>query len=315
MDAKAIETLVTSYIEQSRQGLDKENPKFDFKASWYNLKDNKDVSEFLKDTTSIVNTFGPDGHIVIGFDDRKKEFTQATFKDCNLRDSSDIINLINGKVDRLFVINTLDIEISGNKLSVIHIPPSIDKPHVIKNYITYENGLEKKREENKIWVRKNSRTNSASKYDIDLMYYDRKNIEPDYELHANFHLMATVFNINHNEQLTLTSSLAIENSGRRPVAIISLDLKIEFGHPDSIEIFQMTSGVKYVGHNLIIKNGEILNERIELYCKETVKLPDGHNRNMRQRYFNQERSNMQYSTLEITLSNGTVIHSDLKMIQ
>ncbi|MEO5600855.1 MAG: RNA-binding domain-containing protein [Cyclobacteriaceae bacterium] len=159
--------------------MDKENPKFDFKAIWYDLKSSKDISEFLKDTTSIVNTFGPDGFIVIGFGDKKKEFTQTTFKDSKLRDSADIINLINGN-DRLFIVNTIDIEVKGNSLSVIHIPPSIDKPHVIKKYITYEtDGQAKKEEDNKIWVRKNSQTFTASKYDIDLMYYDRKNILPD----------------------------------------------------------------------------------------------------------------------------------------
>lgn len=315
MDAKEIEELVTAYIEQSIQGLDKENPKFDFKASWYDLKEPKDINEFLKDTTSVVNTFGPDGYIVIGFDDRKKEFTQATFKDCKLRDSSEIINLINGRVDSLFIVNTLDIEIRGNKLSIIHIPPSINKPHIIKKYVTYENGQIKRDEENKIWVRKNSRTNSATKYDIDLMYYDRKNLEPDYNLHSNFHLKATNISANRSNSLQLTTYMTIENSGRRPVAISEMKIKIEIGTFPSLEKFNLISDARYVGQNLLIRSGEILNERIEFFSREILSFSDNQARNQKQHYYELEKKNLQYSSLEITLSNGTIIYSDLKMIE
>jgi len=316
MDIETIETLVTSYIDQSIEGLDKENPKFDFKAIWYDLKSPKGVSEFLKDTTAIVNTFGPDGYIVVGFDDKKKEFTQATFKDSKLRDSSDVINLINGKIDRLFVVNTVDIEVKGNKLSIIHIPASIDKPHIIKKYITYENdGHIKKEEENKIFVRKNSRAISASKYDIDLMYYDRKNIDPDYELRANSHIKATVFNINLENKLQLSTNLTIENIGRRPVAISALTLILEIGDRDSRESFKMISDPKYLGNNLIIKSGEISNKRIDFFSKELLRLPDNREKNMKQRYFNDKRKDIDYANLEIKLANGSIIFSELKMIQ
>lgn len=316
MDIGTIETLIGSYIDQSIEGLDKENPKFDFKASWYDLKSPKEISEFLKDTTSIVNTFGPDGYIVIGFDDRTKAFTQSTFRNSNLRDSSDIINLINGRVDRLFALNTIDLEVKGNKLSVIHIPPSIDKPHVIKKYVTYENdGQIKKEEDNKIFVRKNSRVFTASKYDIDLMYYDRKNIEPDYELYSNYHLKATLFNINSDNRLYLTTSLTIENSGRRPVAISSITLTIEFGTEDSVESFVMLSDPKFVVNNLIIKSGEISNERVDFISKNPQQFQDNPTRNMKQQYYNQEKRNMKYSNLEVTLANGTSIYSDLKIIR
>jgi len=155
MNKDEIETLVSSYIEQSIQGLDKENPKFDFKRKWYNLKDPKEISEFLKDTTSIANTFGPDGYIVIGFDDDTKEFFPAKFSDSGLKDTSHIVNLVNGKVDTLFNINTIDIQFKGENLSIIHIPQSINKPHVIKKYITYDiNGKEKKFEDNKFLLEK-----------------------------------------------------------------------------------------------------------------------------------------------------------------
>lgn len=132
MKASEIEALVSPYLEQSLAGQSKEHQKFDFKRKWYNLQVDSEIMEFLKDTTSIANTVGPDGFIVIGFDEVEKKFHDAGIADSNLDDSSEIVDLINKKVDRLFRINVFDTSISGNKLSIIHLPPSFDKPHVIR---------------------------------------------------------------------------------------------------------------------------------------------------------------------------------------
>lgn len=58
-----IENFVKSIIYQSKEGLNKEYSKFDFKKEWCNLKELKGINEFLKDTSAIANTFGPDGYI------------------------------------------------------------------------------------------------------------------------------------------------------------------------------------------------------------------------------------------------------------
>ncbi|MBK9333814.1 MAG: hypothetical protein IPM96_15750 [Ignavibacteria bacterium] len=71
--------LVRANIYQAIDGMSKENNKFDFKKLWYNLKDDLDLNEFLKDVSSIVNTPGPDGYIVIGFDDKSKKYKQSVF--------------------------------------------------------------------------------------------------------------------------------------------------------------------------------------------------------------------------------------------
>jgi len=312
MAPKEIEKIVSSYIEQSKGGLDKEHPKFDFKRKWYDLSSNPDINEFLKDTTSIANTVGLDGFIVIGFDDKNKEFYPATFKDSNLRDPSDITNLINKKIDRLFELNTLDIQIQDNNLSVIHIPPSIDKPHVIKLYQTFDKqGNIKKEEENKVFVRKNSRTSTASKYDYELMYYDRKNIIPDYELHSNFNSRSTVFNCTIEKEIQLTIHLTIENTGRRPVAIGKITFSIEIGEGEGTETIKMISDSKYIANNLIVKNGEIWNGRIDFYNSELIHFPDATLRNIKLKYYNQKRKSMRNSNLDITLANGKTIYSEL----
>ncbi|MCA6431335.1 MAG: ATP-binding protein [Cytophagales bacterium] len=312
MDIKEIEKLVISYVEQSIGGLEKENPKFDFKSTWYDLTSPRDINEFLKDTTAIVNTVGPQGYIVIGFDDKKKVFKPAKFKDSNLKDSSEVTNLINKKVDRLFEVNTIDLEITGNKLSIIHIPPSIDKPHVIKQYQTFDaDGSVKKEDENKIFVRKNSRTFPASKYDIELMYYDRKNIIPDYQLYTNYNFQTVSFNINRDSKLILTFNLTIENVGRRPVAIPSIKFDINFG----LETITFNSDTMYISNNLIIKSGEIWNGQFKFESEQPIITRDNAMRNLKQSSFNEAKENMKCSSLEIKPANGTKVYSQLEMIR
>ena len=119
MERNTIETLVTSYIDQDLGGQEIENPKFDFKAKWYDLQKPKDINEFLKDTSAIANTFGLDGFIIIGYDSKLKSFNQVSFSDCNLKDSSHLNDLINKRVDRLFDIAVYDLLVNNNKISVM----------------------------------------------------------------------------------------------------------------------------------------------------------------------------------------------------
>jgi hypothetical protein len=107
-----------SYIDQDLGGQEIENPKCDFKAKWNDLQTSKDINEFLKDTSAIANTFGLDGFIIIGYDSKKKCYTQASFSNCNLKDTSYISDLVNKKIDRLFDIAVYDFIINGNKISV-----------------------------------------------------------------------------------------------------------------------------------------------------------------------------------------------------
>ena len=77
--------ITESYIIQSEEGLEKENLKFDFKKKWYNLKDEGEINEFIKDTSAIANTVGLDGFIIIGFDDAEKEFQIQNFQTVALK--------------------------------------------------------------------------------------------------------------------------------------------------------------------------------------------------------------------------------------
>lgn len=259
--------IIKSYLEQSTNGLSKENPKFDFKRDWYDLTNNKDINEFLKDTSSIANTFGPDGFIVIGFDEKTKVFKNVKFADSGLRDSNEINGLINKRVDRLFNITTEDIVIEGNSLSVIHIPPSIDKPHVIRSYQVFDkNGTIKNIEEHKIFVRKNTNVQPATKYDLELMYYDRKNIIPEYRIQL-YGFDESITFIKGLNNLRFNGHFSIENTGTRTISIVELKFKYQLstGIEPPYEFLLFSTGDRFKGKNLIIKSGEIFNSNIEFF--------------------------------------------------
>ncbi|MBM3404213.1 MAG: hypothetical protein FJY10_04915 [Bacteroidetes bacterium] len=301
-----IERIVSSYIEQSSSGLTVENSKFDFKREWYDLKKERDIQEFVKDTTSMVNTFGPDGIIVIGYDEKTKEFKDSTLP----VDPSDIVNLINKRVDRLFEINTFDMRYQGHSLSIIHIPPSMDKPHIIRNYKTYHpNGKEKNSYQNISLVRKNSRTDFSTRYDLDLMLWDNKNVIPEYRILSSYNVESIHF-VEHNEtSYRCIIYLTLENTGGRPVGINHMKVKFKL-FEDSSSDEEITFEVKFKHENIIIPTGNIWNKRVDMFSSllkmDKIKL------SWLIGELNKNRKYFFCSPLFLTLSTGISIESELK---
>ena len=220
IDIDRIHAIVHEHLEQSLLNLDKESLKFDFKYEWYNLTTLKGINEYLKDTTAMANTYGLDGFIVMGFDERRKIFKEARFEDCGLKDTNELNKVIIKRVSHLFELNSYDIMIDGHALSVLHIPPAWEKPFFIRNYQTFTKQQKVKKEyHQKVFVRKNTGTFSATKYDIDLMYYDRKNIEPDYRVFMNIFKVSIL-----PLERIINIKFTVENAGKRPIAIVDYSL-------------------------------------------------------------------------------------------
>jgi hypothetical protein len=307
-----IVNFVSSYLNQSLDGLEVENAKFDFKRSWYNLGDSKGKSEFLKDTSAIANTFGPDGFIVIGFDDKRKEFEDCEFRQSGLRDTSMIPDLINKSVDRLFTIDYYEEVINGKRLGILHIPPSIDKPHVIRSYRTINKRGDEREELHKIFVRKNSQTFPASKYDLDLMYYDRKNVVPEYQLISSFNTEAFKNRLNEltgKNPLIIEVVISIENTGRRPVSISSFNLQLSlFSDPSPGEILSLQTSVGSAGNPKVIQAGMLVVMTVFFTSNQTF------TRELGQEYFynlKRQLHQTQIKDLTINLTSGKVILSEL----
>jgi hypothetical protein len=223
MTEEKIIQVTESYINQALSGLDKENPKLDFKTKWYNLNDELEINEFIKDTSSIANTPGLDGFIIIGFNEKSKSFNDSKFSDCGLLDSNELPGIIIKRVDRAYNITNYDIEINGNKISVIYIPPSFDKPHVIRKYKSRSG----KEEDQRVFIKNGSTTRIATKYDYDFISYDRKNNLPEYSIHISSAVLSYYFNrMSESGLIETTLNLTIENNGLRPIAINEIVLEI-----------------------------------------------------------------------------------------
>jgi len=232
MNRNEVESKIRVLIQHSLNGYEVESSKIDFKLKWYDLSDKKrGVNEFVKDVTAIANTIGLDGFIIIGFNDKKKEFRPTKFKDCRLNDSTEMQNLIIRKCSNLFTLNTFDFLFEGNPISVIHIPPTIDKPILVLNYEKYDvSGKLKKIEEQRVFVRKNSMNSYATKNDIELMFYDRKNLSPDYAYELNLISHSTNskiqsgYGINRRDSYWVNNLILVfnlENLGTRNIVLKS----------------------------------------------------------------------------------------------
>ena len=217
-----------------------ENPKIDFKKDWYKLNENgKSFFEFLKDTSAITNTFGLDGFIIIGYDDKQKTYHDTKFKDSGLDDTSKIYPIINKNIADPFDINIYGIELNGHLMSVIHLPPSINKPHVIKLFKRIDKKGNSRDEQNRIFVRKSTGTYPASKYDLELMYYDKKNNTPEYEIRVDSTLVDfRQIGGNFNSRAQFVIFFTIENLGRRVIAINNMEIIVIFPDNEKIE-FQL----------------------------------------------------------------------------
>lgn len=230
MTSQQIIDTIAPLIELSENDRESERPKVEFKRIWYNLKSDQGVAEFLKDSSALVNTVGLDGYIIIGFDTKDPAFKYPTvFKDSGLKDFNELRGILVKGLSEAFDIDLYSVKIKDYDLDVLHIPPSLNKPHVIKLHRSFDkDGNLKKTEENRILVRKNTGIYPATKYDIDFMYYDRKNIIPEYELHGFIDLTSLNLSVtpgpheifgNVCTRIHGQLSITLENSGRRPISV------------------------------------------------------------------------------------------------
>lgn len=266
MEISKIIDLVKEQINNSRAGKKSEHPKFDFKYKWYDLSSkSKPYYEFLKDSTAIANTLGYDGFLVIGYDDKRDLLKNSPMLDSGLNDSLKILELLNKNIVEPFQVTFHEIEFEGVILSVIHIPPSISKPHLIKEYRRFKKDGTEIIELNKVFVRKDTGTYPANKYDIDLMYYDRKNVKPEYQVvidtiqcNISIHRLRALEGPSRQSRLSI--EFTIENIGLRPISIKEFTIMVENNKrvPFSLIGKFTMHGIKPVSpRELLLKPGEM----------------------------------------------------------
>src|ERR1700761_1232695 len=102
MNIEEVKKMIEPILAQSLDGQDIENLKVECKSKWWDLTTLSGLNEFLKDSCAIVNTFGLDGFIIIGFDAKSKSFHDAKFMDSGYNDNVQIRNILIKHVEPAF---------------------------------------------------------------------------------------------------------------------------------------------------------------------------------------------------------------------
>jgi len=309
---------VILHVLQFINGQALEKNKFEFKREWYNLSyktnaegHNKDYYEFLKDCTSLVNTYGGDDRfIVIGIDEDTKELFDSGIENSG-RNASQIKDVIISNVKDSFPIDIEYLEVKGKNLAVIHIPPSTGKPHIIEEYVS-KSGQKFQRE---IFTRNGSSSHLATKGDIDLMYWERGNIVLERNVKATL-LLDQIHNGIEFKQthLFLHLSVVLENRGLRPLSILSMQIQLNIPKETlgKANLPNHHENMKIVcPEHVLLFPGDIRNH---LYTFEYHQfLMDREIERLRGLFITSARDNtaMQFTAVRLLLSDGTSLTTSL----
>ncbi|MEZ4776958.1 MAG: ATP-binding protein [Bacteroidia bacterium] len=300
--------LVRSYINQSLAGLKKENNNFDFKRKWYDLSMTNGIYEFLKDVSAMANTIGGDSYIVIGYDEDKNKFYPTRFEDSKLNDVNELMGIIAKHIDRAFIIDHFEIEYENNPLSVIYIPNSHDKPHVIRMHIQEDSNGNKKTFEQRIYLRNSTGTKLASRADLDLIYHDRKGFIIEYSVAVG--LTNINFGQNYSELW-----MNIENVGQRTIAICKVEFSVSVN--ENLHVFSSAESYTQNNTNYHIRHQPIRippNDIRSFSLRFTISKDDNqyihHDFNALQK----DRLNVAFDTFAITMMNGKKLHVSPEII-
>lgn len=263
-------------IQQKIKGLTIETNKFEVKKQWYDLSwkekldngktiHNWQYYEFLKDCTSIINSYGrEDGFIVIGVDNSNNLF-DAPIKDSGFADPSSIKDIIIGNVDKAFLIDIDYVEVEGKHLAVIHIPPSADKPHLVQKYISKNNNVS----ENVNFVRNGSGTHVATRGDLDRMYYERSNILLDKKIEVGIEHI--IYQPHGGGIIGAGFDLVLDNTGSRRILV----KKIEVIAMCRVYSFKLEATEFYLGGTAIKSLRLDVNYPIEVSINSLIEFEKG----------------------------------------
>lgn len=315
--------IIKDAILKSQNGLSVEYTKFDFKAKWYDLNNEKQQNDFIKDSSAMANTFGLDGLIVIGFDEKSKEFHQTKFAYSGYNDTSRIYSLLSKRLSVPFAIDIWDESIDGNNLSVIHIPPSLEKPHVILADKKFDkDGTQSGKEDQRIYVRHGSTNRLATSYDLELMFYDRKNIIPEYSIESYIKLnhgfaVNPVRMADDHFRFKVPVNFIFENIGRRPVMIDRIGLILDNGSSVAEDAIYLSPGFDESFQGLSIVPGGLMQKTVLLSTKVEKRVWISDEKSWPFAYHRFLKAPHTYSSDSVTLHlhNGTVIESKLTILR
>lgn len=153
------EKTLVSIIEKVKNGFDVERTNIDLKRQWWHFEKVDEYEEFLKDICAMANTQSSNSYIVLGVDESGVVF-DAPIPD----DEANIQSRHKDAIEPRIKLMVNEYLIEGKTISVITIPHSANRPHMIKKY-----------KDQRFWIpiRFGSSTLTASRSDLDEMYNER----------------------------------------------------------------------------------------------------------------------------------------------
>lgn len=152
------------YSDMLRNDEQVELSKVELKREWWDLSTKAGINEFLKDITAMANTPGDTGYIILGVD------KTGQFYDSPIPvDSAKIRGIVCKHIQEPIDYEIYTVIVLENTISIIEITPSLNKPHVIKEYTSSKGYVTRMF----IPIRKSTSINPSNKYDIDFMYFEK----------------------------------------------------------------------------------------------------------------------------------------------
>jgi len=269
-----LKVFVEDLYLRIKAGLKPEAPKLELKSEWYNLdksiggEDRKiNVSKFMKEIGAIANSYGPgSGHIVVGLSE-EGEITNSPLSASGINDESELSSLVVKCIDKPIRFEYYQIltNIDGQEkiISIIVVPVSVDKPHVIYEYVT-----KKGRYENYTPVKHGTSVRPANRSDLDLMYYDKQNIIPEYAVSIKSYKGSAFQVKSAGASISIDTPLIFENYGRKPMILINCELIIIESKDVTLENeIKMKLGA-YSTSTSISTTSEIINQPIIIPSNE-----------------------------------------------
>lgn len=246
-----------SIIEKARNGINVEGTNVDIKRQWWNL--GKNLDEFLKDITSMANTHTGDSIIVIGIDNK------GALNDAPLPlDEASIQNKHKEKINPKITIKISEETVEEKTISIIEIPHSLNRPHVIKKY---------KNQDNWIPIRFGSSTTNASKVDLDIMYGERT-MSPKPDLKIGFHEESIRWaNFAGYKGMSFAVRLDLDNfEGQKPEIITKISIVENSGDHWTSNHFLFELGKMKIDEGLEVPANKILPNVLVYLCD---RMPEG----------------------------------------
>jgi hypothetical protein len=156
-------------------------------------------------------------------------------------------------------------------------------------------------------VRKGSTNQIATKDDIELMYYDRKNIVPEYEIHANI-AMDSLGTTSGGGKCEVHFHMTLENSGRRPVSINQILFKLDFEYTDFTTSHSVLNFISKPSTPIIVQSQEMVLAFFDFQSVELFRDQSLHGRrDLREALEYATKTNLTSIVFNVFFSNGRTI--------